>query len=288
MAFEAAEAAPASAGHRRNKSKGKAGGGASTTNPLQGADLAKISEDTSKLNRAVEKLKSMTAKLGSKEDTAKFRKKIKSHREKAQALAKDISHAISASKPPSRDARMRQAKAKVVKDFRVVLSEFEAAQKEELLLERQIIAQMSESIREGGASALEDAMAGDTSGGRDDGGGGGGAAQATVEFAEFSAVDEEIVKERAEEAEHLAKDAADLHELFVDLGTLVDEQGHDLDVMEANVDKAHDNTQKGVQELDEAVEQQKKYRRKQCCLLFLVLGMLLALTFGIIAGTSGF
>lgn len=274
-AFADAEAASA-ADRRAHKHKhkhrdGGAGGGGhgggrsaemSTMNPV--AALGSISEDIGRLNGMVGELRRMMSKLGGPEDRRSFRATLKKHREASQKLTRDINLAIGGVKVPSGDGRMRASKAKVVRDFRTVLQDFEATNKECLLKERQNIAKMEESLRTGGG--LDEAVRRDSI--MSDAGMGG---ETSLEFAEVAEVDIAIVNERAQEAEGLARDAADLHEMFVDLGHLVEEQGEQINTIEGNVDKAHGAVEAGVSDLQDAVEYQKRYRKKMCCLLIIML-----------------
>lgn len=68
----------------------------------------------------------------------------------------------------------------------------------------------------------------------------------------------------------LTESIKELHQLFVDLATLVDNQDELIDDIETNCRKASEYVEKGVENLHKANIQQKKTRKKMCCLILLI------------------
>jgi len=77
----------------------------------------------------------------------------------------------------------------------------------------------------------------------------------------------EDVQSRAKDVEMLERSVHQMFQLFKDLATLVDEQGENLDSIEANIDNAGNYVEKGNAELVRAHEYQKKVRKRRCCIL---------------------
>ncbi len=67
--------------------------------------------------------------------------------------------------------------------------------------------------------------------------------------------------------------------MFLDFALLTEKQGELLDQIEHQVKEAGDYIDQGNQEMVEAIELQKSIRKKQCCIIMIVLIIL-----GIIAG----
>ncbi|KAG8236870.1 hypothetical protein J437_LFUL017074 [Ladona fulva] len=89
-------------------------------------------------------------------------------------------------------------------------------------------------------------------------------------------------KELMEEELLDLSDISDVNQIFKDLGALVHEQGEIVDSIEANVEKSEIFVSQGSTELRHASEYQTKARKKKF-ILFLCLGIVLAIIIGIIA-----
>lgn len=68
----------------------------------------------------------------------------------------------------------------------------------------------------------------------------------------------------------LTESVKELHQLFVDLATLVDNQDELIDDIEANCHKASEYVEKGVENLHKANVYQKKTRKKMCCIILIL------------------
>jgi t-SNARE complex subunit (syntaxin) len=74
----------------------------------------------------------------------------------------------------------------------------------------------------------------------------------------------------------LERHVIELFEMFRDLATLVDLQQESMDVISRHIDKAKNHVERGEVDLQAAEKYQKKSRNLQCCCLFLVLAVLVA------------
>lgn len=90
---------------------------------------------------------------------------------------------------------------------------------------------------------------------------------------EFS-YQQNLIRERDAEIQNIEQGINELHEIFRDLGTVIQQQGILVDNIEANIYSAVDNTQKGSKELHKAMLSQKK-QGKFCLYLLVFLSLLL-------------
>ncbi|RHY26728.1 hypothetical protein DYB32_007344 [Aphanomyces invadans] len=66
----------------------------------------------------------------------------------------------------------------------------------------------------------------------------------------------------------LEQSVAELHQMFLDLALLVEQQGEMLDQIEFQVKTASNYIDAGNKEVTKALKSQKSMRKKMCCLLF--------------------
>lgn len=82
----------------------------------------------------------------------------------------------------------------------------------------------------------------------------------------------------------LEASVAELHQMFLDFALLTEQQGELLDQIEFQVKSASDFIDEGNQDMVQAIEYQKSIRKKQCCILVIVLviiGIILAIVFSL-------
>lgn len=245
---------------------------------------AAVSADIVKLNKTVRKLKEMSDKLGTAKDNMKFRRKLKKQREQASADAKAIKTRITALKE---SGAKKSTLSRIMKDLKSVVDAYQKVSKQSQLRERQIVLAKEASVRMP-ASDIESGEAKRAAAAskveeeerkRDSAGPGGELASGLrgVNVAILSEVDLEIMREREAEAAELATDAAELQDMFQDLGNLVAAQGDDLNLMEKNIDSTQAHVEKGIEHLEVAEIHQKSYRKKLCCVAIVGLILLLAI-----------
>lgn len=73
----------------------------------------------------------------------------------------------------------------------------------------------------------------------------------------------------------LEQSVAELHQMFLDLALLVEQQGEMLDQIEFQVRTAANYVEQGNQEVSKALKSQKSARKKKCCLLFVGITIIL-------------
>lgn len=83
----------------------------------------------------------------------------------------------------------------------------------------------------------------------------------------------------------LEASVAEVHQMFLDLALLTEQQGELLDQIETQVKAASDYIEEGNKELTSAIEIQKSIRSKQCCIIVIVLAII-AIVVGVIVGTQ--
>ena len=69
----------------------------------------------------------------------------------------------------------------------------------------------------------------------------------------------------------LEKSLLELHQIFVDMATLVDSQGEMLDNIEAQVGKSVEYVKSGTEALKDAKMYQKASRKYMCCAIMMLL-----------------
>lgn len=84
--------------------------------------------------------------------------------------------------------------------------------------------------------------------------------------------------DRARDVAELERSVQEMYQMFVDLATLVHDQGETLNSIEHNIDTAHSFVEKGNKELIKAHIYQKKKRKCCCCIIILGVVILVAFT----------
>jgi len=80
-----------------------------------------------------------------------------------------------------------------------------------------------------------------------------------------------IIQERDEGIRQIEQSIVEINEIFMDLSTLVSEQGVMLDTIEGSIRQTEINTKEGVGQLRKAAEHQKSSRTKMCWLALILL-----------------
>jgi syntaxin 7 len=80
-----------------------------------------------------------------------------------------------------------------------------------------------------------------------------------------------LIEERDQGIRKIESTVLTVNEIFTDLAQLVEEQGHMVDNIEANIVSTESNVKQGTTELRKASEYQKKSRTKLCWLLLCVI-----------------
>jgi len=91
-----------------------------------------------------------------------------------------------------------------------------------------------------------------------------------IHFIEYDVAE---LEQRRIEIGKIEQDVMEVSELYRDLQHIVHEQQEHIDTIDSSIVQAKDRTEEGHKELLQAEEYQKKARKKQCCMLFLVLAI---------------
>jgi t-SNARE complex subunit (syntaxin) len=91
---------------------------------------------------------------------------------------------------------------------------------------------------------------------------------------QFQAYDLESIRERQQGIQQIERNVTELSDMFQDLQMLVAQQQESLDTIESNIQATKDETDRGLGELQEAEKLQRSARKRQCCILFIVLTIL--------------
>ena len=73
----------------------------------------------------------------------------------------------------------------------------------------------------------------------------------------------------------LQQTATSINQAFKDINTLIHKQGEELDIADNNVEVAHSQGEKGVEQLESADKYQKNYSKKLMCLVAVVLAIVI-------------
>jgi len=156
---------------------------------------------------------------------------------------------------------------RLTNDFSVVLNNFQSAQRTAAMKEK---ASVSRARAESGITGQADLLGGDTTPTAT-------GAQAKLQLEQN--VDLRTLQEREKAIRQLESDIVDVNQIFKDLALMVHEQGELVDSIEANVDSAVLNADRGGSNIRQASEYQRKLRRKRifCMILLVVVILLVAL-----------
>lgn len=78
------------------------------------------------------------------------------------------------------------------------------------------------------------------------------------------------INRKHQEVSRIADSIMELQQLFIDVSVLVSAQGAILDQTVIHIEKAVDETDQGVKNMEGAVKYQKKSRKRMRCLLFIL------------------
>jgi len=81
---------------------------------------------------------------------------------------------------------------------------------------------------------------------------------------------ESLIQEREAEIREIETGIHELHEIFRDIGSLVNEQGEMIDNIEVNISSIARDTADAAQELDSAHDYQRKAGRRAACLMIIL------------------
>jgi len=199
----------------------------------------------------------MLEKMGTKQDDEPFRQQMAKERKAAKKLCKDIMSAIQGSD--------KQALGGVPKEFETELGKFADLSQQIEQKERSTLRLMSNASDPSGKSPPKSPpRSADPS------------YQPQEEDIQFVEYDVEEIKRREEGIKQIERDVVEVSEMFKDLHSIVGEQQESLDVISTNVQQTRDQTEAAHNELLQAEALQRKARKRQCCVLVLVIAVIIA------------
>ncbi|RKO97242.1 hypothetical protein CXG81DRAFT_15985 [Caulochytrium protostelioides] len=96
------------------------------------------------------------------------------------------------------------------------------------------------------------------------------------------------IQDRHHDILRIEQSIIELQQLFMDMAVLVAAQGEMINQIEVHVNDAVETTEAGVQALKKAVKTQKASRKKMCCIMICLIGILLAAVLGGLGGGKVF
>ena len=226
-------------------------------------------------------------KIGSGQDNEDLRAKIHADRDLAKQSCTSIHAAL-------QRLQGSQMQGQLTREFRKEAQRFERISTEIKNRDSAVLTAYgakggrASGASGGAAAALESGRGGVGAdyGSRDDrrAGGGPGSDQQQLlarQQDEFAAYDLEDMRRRRQEIEAIERDVVEIHEMTVDLNTMVTEQGERLTFVDEVLTSAKDKTEAAYGELQSAEDYQKRARRKKCCLMVILIVVVAAIALGI-------
>jgi len=232
-----------------------------------GANVQKISQNVNSMQR-------MVNQLGTPQDSETLRSQLHEIQHYTNQLAKDTNNSlkeIARMPQPASISEQKQRKMlreRLTNEFSEALKNFQVIQRTAAQKERESVARARTS-----SGAKLDPFGGrpsnliDLASPQQE--------QATVQLEIEEECDLEALREREQQIRKIESDIVEVNQIFKDLATMVHDQGEVIDSIEANVETASIEVQRGAQELQKAREYQSRARRKKFMLLALLLIILL-------------
>eukprot|EP00118_Oscarella_pearsei_P025679 m.308578 g.308578 ORF g.308578 m.308578 type:complete len:257 (+) comp44280_c0_seq1:54-824(+) len=235
-------------------------------------------------SRDVQQFRKLVTEVGSPRDSVQLRRQIHSLAESAKAKAHDAKRRCEPhvkSKDSSTRVQYSRLVGQLMNDIKILTSS-ESTLK---VLEREHPAPRGPggtATDYGHGSGMGNPFGGGGADARGERGNFGGGQQQTQRFAEADLQQYDEAKERAEQLTHLESNMKDLNEMFLEMGTLVTDQGEALDLIETNVERAGMSVEHAKTETYKAMTLKEKLRKKKC-VCFVCLLILLGIVAAIIA-----
>ncbi|KAI5849858.1 t-SNARE [Tricharina praecox] len=209
--------------------------------------------------------------VGTKKDSDVVRERVTRLLDETRTGFRDISDGVKRAKAwPDASPAMKYTQDKLQNQLTSALADFQSAQRLSAEKMRQFVAAAKRRVHEhdGETERYTDEEGAP-------GGGEGGlllqqqqaAALADQNEVEFH---ESLILQREEEIRSLERGVTEINDIFRDLGTMIRDQGDQLDVIGANVDSVSQDHKAADLELRSASRYQKSARNRACCLLLIL------------------
>ncbi|KAH9850233.1 t-SNARE [Lenzites betulinus] len=221
-----------------------------------------------KINSNVQGILKLVDQLGTARDSAALRKSLHDLTESTRSMAKrgsDDLKKLAAMQAPL--PRYKTQLQKTSHDFQLSLVAFQRAQQVSIERQRTVVEGVKHAVEEeeAAAAAQEQARASSPTPSQ---------RQAQILQTQLSPQElvfqESLIQEREAEIREIETGIHELHEIFRDLGTLVQEQGGMLDNIESNISSIAVDTAGAAEELTTAHEYQRRAGRRALCLMLVL------------------
>ncbi|KAK9837375.1 hypothetical protein WJX84_001833 [Apatococcus fuscideae] len=241
----------------------------------QSRELQEVVQGVFRLQTGVSKLKNHVDRLGGPQDTVDLRRRIESAHESISGQASQLTSRLL---NLDGGAQTPQAK-KISSDFRAVLNDFQATMKiaksrEAASLPRKPQQLPPPSSSSGDAESQEgerEALLQQQKQQQQQ-------QQEAIQLDGEISYNEALIEERDEGISHIQHSIDDIHQMTMDLAVLVQDQGHQIDDIEANITSVAGRTEDAGRELVKAERHQRTSLRNWCFIfgiLFIALAILL-------------
>lgn len=222
------------------------------------SSIQKITLLTSEMQRAV-------SLLGTEQDSSQLLQTLQQKQQQGSQLAKDTDRLMKAftALPVGPDQRQRKIqKERLLNDFSAALNSFQKTQRDAASKEREFVARVRASSRLSQGGQPEDNFRSVPPIPSE--------SQIQIQTDVITEEDLRLIYERESAIRQLEADIVDINDIFKDLGVMVHEQGDMIDSIEANVESADTNIQKGTQHLSRASDHQQSSRKKICIIVIVL------------------
>jgi len=236
--------------------------------------LSAIADRASQFNNEVTQLTRLADQIGTSRDSEELRNQLRTKREDCGNLAKTT---LAAMKRLNIDKSEKVKYDKIMGQINDIFGRFQKISKDSIQNERVTPVPIATVTTRTSAVSYEYTESTTQPAGRDDKEIERGLRQ--LEYQSYS-VDKAIIDERDSQMKFLESEMRGLNDVFVDIATMIKEQGEMVNTIEDNTFKASAAVEDGVGQLRKASEYQQSSRKKLCCLLLIVVLIL--------AGIGGF
>ncbi|KAJ4403569.1 SNAP receptor [Didymella pomorum] len=222
---------------------------------------SKISDELFALTRNVARLSTEISKLGTKQETARVRERVKSTTDETADKFKEIGEDVKKiAQWHDVGPSQKFTQSKLSREFKASLTEFQQLQKQALEKERASASAARAALDDQASPSAERTQFSQQQ------------EQEQLRLASQDEVDfqESLIIERESEIRNIEQSVGELNELFRDVAHMVHEQGAQLDIIEENVEVTHDASRGAHINLKQASNYQKSARSKACILLLIL------------------
>ncbi|KAH0559050.1 hypothetical protein GP486_004357 [Trichoglossum hirsutum] len=226
-----------------------------------------LSSQLFSLTSNISRLSNQISLLGTKKDTERVRERVHDLLNETREGFKDVGEGVKKVQAwENVNPSQKYTQEKLSREFKSALTEFQTTQRHALEKQRQSATAARTALDEQEASH---------EGGDEPGSSSQLQQQQQQEQLRLASQDdvnfqESLIIEREQEIRVIEQSVSELNELFRDLGTIVTEQGEQLDMISDNVQDVYANTQGADRELRSAARHQRNARNKACCLLLIL------------------